>query len=182
MPPAPTEHRPQKAVDGGYDVPPPGVRVAGVANVAGQHSVIHISSRVADVAGRRTATHTSPRVAGAADVAESTPESHMPPEAGTHHKPETLTRRDVRQVVQSAKISAPMGQIFYWSRLEHVGDLRALLEETGLTLDDLIDKARRVAEGRDVLRLTTLIDLIDKGGGYALSHGDVGARKLRLSR
>jgi len=166
VPPAPTANRPQKAVDGGYDVPSPEVRVADVAGVAAQRSVIHTSSRVADVAGQRTAIHISPRVAGVADVAGAIPESHKPPEVETDHKPEALTREDVRKVVQSAKISAPMGQIFYWSRLEHVDALRALLDETGLTLDDLIDRVGGVAEGRDVRRLTALIDLIDRGGGH----------------
>lgn len=91
VPPAPTGHRPRKAIDSGDDVPPPEVRVAGVACKGTDAAAI-------------------PRVAG---VAGPAPENHMQPESDTHTKLETLNRDDVRAVVQSAKIAPSKGQLFY---------------------------------------------------------------------
>lgn len=169
MPPAPTEHGPQEAVDSGDDVLTPEVCVANVACVAGQRTARHTSPRVADVAdvaGKGTDAAAMPRVAGVAGVAGPAPENHMQPESDTHTKLETLNRDDVHAVVQWAKIAPPKGQLFYWARAEHVDDLRAVQDQSGLFLDDLIAKVRGIAEGEDVRRLTALADLIEKGGGH----------------
>jgi hypothetical protein len=54
----------------------------------------------------------------------------------------------------------------YSSRLEHVDDLRALLDQSGLPLDDLMENVRGIAKGKDVRRLTDLVRPIENGGAH----------------
>ena len=67
-----------------------------------------------------------------------------------------LSSRHVRAVIEAARVDTSNVGALYWSRHEHVADLRSIGERTGLTLTAICERLRAAPAAGPIRRLTAL--------------------------